>query len=255
MLDKYLILVNKQYPIEQAMPEQFEYDRINIVIPNKEVIESDIVISQDEERSIVSTFIEKETNSAFNQLKAFLLSRGIVVTINEAGRSIEKQQFFRDYYEKDLGNENADIRVAKPNESEHETGLAIDVGVDSVYVRNMKNSILKRKINNYIKPLMYKYIHKNAHKYGFIVRYAKDKQNITGYIYEPWHLRYVGKEYAKEIDKNNLSLEEYIAYKKYLESQKNHSSKIQSQEEFLHDYNKLNCIIDLFDDGFDYGKY
>ena len=54
----------------------------------------------------------------------------------------------------------------------------------------------------------------NAHKFGFIIRYPKDKENITGYNYEPWHLRYVGHELASELHNNNLSLEEYYSLKK-----------------------------------------
>ena len=54
----------------------------------------------------------------------------------------------------------------------------------------------------------FKWIKDNAHNYGFIVRYLKDKENITGYIYEPWHLRYVG-DIAKFLYENNLTLEEY----------------------------------------------
>ena len=57
----------------------------------------------------------------------------------------------------------------------------------------------------------FNYLESIAHLYGFIIRYPKDKENITGYSYEPWHLRYVGQNAAKYIKKNNLTLEEYYA--------------------------------------------
>ena len=57
----------------------------------------------------------------------------------------------------------------------------------------------------------FNYLENIAHLYGFIIRYPKDKENITGYSYEPWHLRYVGQNAAKYIKKNNLTLEEYYA--------------------------------------------
>ena len=92
--------------------------------------------------------------------------------------------------------------IAVPGTSEHQTGLAVDIGFykKGIYDDNFK-------VNDYLNE--FKWIQDNAYKYDFIVRYPKDKENITGYIYEPWHLRYVGN-IAEFIHKHNLCLEEYI---------------------------------------------
>lgn len=97
--------------------------------------------------------------------------------------------------------EDAYKSLACPGYSEHQTGLAVDIGFynDGIYDSNFE-------INNYLEE--FKWINDNAHKYGFIIRYPKDKENITGYIYEPWHLRYIG-DIAKFLKKYELTLEEY----------------------------------------------
>lgn len=85
--------------------------------------------------------------------------------------------------------------VAKPGTSEHNTGLAVDFnGVE----------------DNFYKTKEYKWLMDNAHKYGFIERYQKKWKDCTGIIYEPWHFRYVGKEYAPKIKESGLCLEKYV---------------------------------------------
>ena len=72
----------------------------------------------------------------------------------------------------------------------------------------MNNKIDSDELFN--KEDIYLVIHKYLHKFGFILRYPKDKEDITGYNYEPWHIRYVGKEVASIIYNNNITLEEYV---------------------------------------------
>ena len=97
------------------------------------------------------------------------------------------------------GEEYTNLHIAKPGESEHHTGLAIDIksGDTSPFIISKE----------------YVWLKKNAHKYGFILRYPEGKEEITGYAFEPWHYRYVGKKIAKFITKNNMTLEEYIEKK------------------------------------------
>ncbi len=95
------------------------------------------------------------------------------------------------------GKEKADTYSARPGYSEHQTGLAID----------LKNMALS---NTRLTDDDYKWLEDNSYKYGFIIRFPKDKENITGYQFENWHIRYVGKDNAKIIHDNNLTLEEYI---------------------------------------------
>lgn len=92
---------------------------------------------------------------------------------------------------------------AKPGYSEHQTGLAIDVSVKSI--RNLLDSSFSNTPEG-------KWLDKNAHLYGYIIRYPEDKSSITGYSYEPWHIRYVGVSLATYLYENNLVLEEYYSF-------------------------------------------
>nr|WP_262588498.1 M15 family metallopeptidase [Staphylococcus sp. IVB6181] len=87
--------------------------------------------------------------------------------------------------------------------SEHQTGLAFDVG---------SNRYNKDFLKEYGETPEGKWLAKHAHEYGFILRYPKGKEQITGYQYEPWHFRYVGKKTAKAIYDKQLTLEEYLDY-------------------------------------------
>ncbi len=91
--------------------------------------------------------------------------------------------------------------LSRPGYSEHQTGLAVDIGFykNGVYDDNFL-------IDNYLEEFLW--LEENAYKYGFIVRYPQGKENITGYIYEPWHLRYIGEK-AEFLYKYDLTLEEY----------------------------------------------
>lgn len=97
-------------------------------------------------------------------------------------------------YAQNHAEEMAAKWVAKPNHSEHQTGLAIDINAES----GSNDDV-------------YKWLSENSYKYGFILRYPKEKTEITGIHYEPWHYRYVGKSAAQYIYENQLTLEEYLA--------------------------------------------
>jgi LAS superfamily LD-carboxypeptidase LdcB len=98
-------------------------------------------------------------------------------------------------------NPNANQFSARPGESEHQTGLAIDVSSPSV------GNALTQSFGDSKEG---KWLAENAPEFGFIIRYPKGKESITGYQYEPWHIRYVGKDVAKQIASQNLTLEEYL---------------------------------------------
>lgn len=116
-------------------------------------------------------------------------------------RTYEYQKgLFDRYVEKD-GYENAVLYSAKPRHSEHESGLAYDIGgSDQAYW-------LEEEFENTEEGIWLK---KNSHRFGYILRYPKDKTHITGYIYEPWHFRYVGIEHATNIYERDITLEEYL---------------------------------------------
>ena len=89
--------------------------------------------------------------------------------------------------------------VAVPGTSEHHLGLAVDINSVETSFENTK---------------AFKWLQENAEKYGFVMRYPKDKQSITKIIYEPWHYRYVGVEHAKAMNDLDMCLEEYVEYLK-----------------------------------------
>ena len=147
--------------------------------------------------------LEKETYNHYIKLKNYLQENNIEVGLTGAYRSVEYQSIV---YEKSI-EENGEVytktHVAEPYQSEHHTGLCLDLGV-------INNGICNRKELNDQEQEQFNFIHKNIHKFGFILRYPKGKEDITKYFYEPWHLRYVGVIPATIIYENNLTLEEYL---------------------------------------------
>lgn len=103
-------------------------------------------------------------------------------------------------YSQEEAQQKAGTVVAVPGTSEHETGLALDIVAESyqVLTEDQENTAEQQ------------WLMKNAHRYGFILRYPKGKSEITGICYEPWHYRYVGQEAAKVIYEEGLCLEEYL---------------------------------------------
>ena len=95
--------------------------------------------------------------------------------------------------------------VALPGSSEHQTGLAMDIAY-------MKNGIYSDDVKDSDKEV--EWMKKNSYKYGFILRYPKGKEEITGYDYEPWHYRFVGINLAKILYDQNITMEEYYSLKR-----------------------------------------
>ena len=184
------ILVNKENPL----PENYEAPKIIEIdnpyytpfIPGTKLTISSIV------------------NNAFQYLKEDVKKQGYELWIDSGYRTREYQEIVLQNYIKEMG-EVAYEKVALPGTSEHESGLAIDCGVvmDGKYFDELPENA----------PIT-KWIHENCYKYGFILRYPKGKEEITGYKYEPWHLRYVGPKLAKYLTENNLTLDEYYLNKR-----------------------------------------
>lgn len=115
------------------------------------------------------------------------------------------EDYQRGLYENSINNNgkaHADKYSARPGHSEHQTGLAVDI------------SNIPGVIDGFEKYEEYTWVLANAHKYGFIERYPKGKESITGYSYEPWHYRYIGVEAATIIHNEQITFEEYAV--KYL---------------------------------------
>ena len=133
---------------------------------------------------------------AYNVLKSDSSVLGLNIYASSGYRSYSDQKYIYDNYVRMDGMVKADTYSARAGYSEHQTGLAIDLNTVDMSFDGTSES-------NWLKD--------NCWKYGFIIRYPKDKENITGYMYEPWHIRYVGKELARVLYNNGnwLSLEEY----------------------------------------------
>lgn len=138
---------------------------------------------------------------AFELLAKEAKKEGLSIIAMSSYRSYKYQENLYNRYVQSDGKEDADTYSGRPGFSEHQTGLAVDV----------YNG--KEDYTNFEKTEEFKWMQQNAHKYGFILRFPKDKTNETGYQYESWHYRYVGNEIATYIHKNKLCYEEYYVQK------------------------------------------
>lgn len=140
--------------------------------------------------------LNKEVMEAYNLMKSDATSLGLTIYISSGYRSYSYQQKLYNNYVSHSGKEGADTYSARPGHSEHQTGTCFDLNtIDDSFANTNEG----------------KWVNENAYLYGFIIRYPKGKESITGYQYESWHLRYVGKELAKELYNNGnwKTLEEY----------------------------------------------
>ncbi|WP_068792354.1 M15 family metallopeptidase [Brevibacillus laterosporus] len=179
------VLVNKQYKLPDSYkPQDLVYPDVPFLFQEK----------------IEKRMMRQEAADALQQLFAGAKQEGIMLAGVSAYRSHTTQtNLFNRYVKKD-GEEAAKKYSAEPGHSEHETGLAIDVS----------GSTGKCAAEDCFEGTPEAvWLADHAHEYGFIIRYPKGKEAITGYQYEPWHLRYVGKEAAGEIHDKGITLEEY----------------------------------------------
>ncbi len=109
----------------------------------------------------------------------------------------EVQKWLNQGYNEQKAKEKAGTIVAVPGTSDHNLGLAVDLNSVETSFENTRQ---------------FTWLQEHAAEYGFVMRYPKDKQDITRIIYEPWHYRYVGKEHAAEMNRLNMCLEEYVEY-------------------------------------------
>ena len=120
-------------------------------------------------------------------------------------RSYDTQKYLFQYFtQRDGSEEKANQISARAGESEHQSGLAMDVSSESVNYR---------LVVSFGETKEYEWLRDNAHRFGYVVRYLKGKEHITEYTYEPWHLRYVGVDLALELYENNISYEEYLFFR------------------------------------------
>ena len=180
----YLILINKENHING------DYVPKDLVIPNVRFRVADDMCR--EMRLDAANALQKMFNDAKNE--------GINLIAISGYRSYEYQ---KEVYDKSVateGQEYTNNYVAIPGTSEHQSGLVMDLLSDEY-------SSLDEGFEN---TKAFQWLKENMSNYGFILRYPRGKEDITGYDYEPWHLRYVGVEAAKEIMSQGITLEEYL---------------------------------------------
>lgn len=177
----YLMLVNKNNMLD------------------KDYIPHDLVDSKSKYKEGI--LVCKKVYKMFNLMKKDALLKGYNIDIMSGYRDYDYQVNIYNNLVRDKGLNYAFRYIAMGGCSEHQTGLAIDICVYRDNNCYIEHDIIYMEEINWVKE--------NAHKYGFILRYPEDKEDITGYNYEGWHFRYVGNA-ASYIYFNNLTLEEYL---------------------------------------------
>ncbi len=138
--------------------------------------------------------LDPTVKEQFDKLCEAAKKDGLNIYLHSGFRSYSFQQEIYTNYTNLYGSETADTFSARPGHSEHQTGLAIDVNTVDDSFAGTPEAI---------------WLEEHAHEYGFIIRYPEDKVDITGYKYEPWHIRYLGDE-AEKVYRSGLCLEEYL---------------------------------------------
>lgn len=180
-------LVNKEFGLPDGyIPE-------DLVRPNVEFSFG----KQDIEKSYMREEAAKALEDMFNGAK----KSGITLYAVSGYRSYDRQTVLFGAEVDRVGEEKAVQAVAYPGNSEHQTGLAMDISSKSA------DFLLTEEFGETKEG---KWLKENAHLYGFILRYPEGKESITQYKYEPWHFRYVGIKSAKDIYENDWTLEEYF---------------------------------------------
>lgn len=180
------------------------YKNTNYIIANKYYyLGKDYVPNNlekiDSKYSINNGILVHDAKVEFEQMAKQAQKEGYTIRAISTYRSYDYQnRLYNNYIEKD-GKQSADRYSARPGFSEHQTGLAVDV--DNI----------KETYTNFGKTKEFIWMQENAYKYGFILRYTKETEFITGYLNEEWHYRYVGTNISTYIHNNPMTYEEYFA--------------------------------------------
>ncbi|WP_430788863.1 D-alanyl-D-alanine carboxypeptidase family protein [Virgibacillus flavescens] len=181
-----LVLVNKNH----SLPS--DYIPEDLIAPNVP-----FPFTQD----LPKRYMRKEAAHALEDLVKASEKAGVELYAQSGFRSYDRQEsIFASNAARD-GEEAANKYSARPGESEHQTGLTMDVTSPAINF-NLNTNFGDTEEGKWVKA--------HAHEYGFIIRYPKGKEDITKYQFEPWHLRYVGKEAATVIHEKGITLEEYL---------------------------------------------
>ncbi|MBQ5389876.1 MAG: M15 family metallopeptidase [Clostridia bacterium] len=139
--------------------------------------------------------LHPDAKTAFENMQAAAAAEGVTLKIISDFRPYAQQYSTYNNYSARDGKEMADRYSARPGHSEHQTGLAMDIN-------SLRTSFANTAAG--------KWLSAHCAEYGFIIRYGADKEEKTGFMYEPWHIRYLGTELAKAVTESGLCLEEYL---------------------------------------------
>ena len=148
----------------------------------------------------MSQSMREDAAAALEEMFAAAKADGITLSIVSGYRSYSKQSTIYTRKKSSQGQEAADRVSARPGTSEHQLGLAMDVARKGSSQLNTKFGTTPEG----------KWVSANAHRFGFIVRYLQNYEDVTGYMYEPWHVRYVGTEHAAKLYESGLPMEMYM---------------------------------------------
>lgn len=185
-----LSLVNKEYFLDDYKPNDLVRPKVKFSFGNQDIEKS---------------YMRKEAATALEEMFQQAEKEGIYLYAVSGYRSYERQKEILEAEIASVGKEKAEQAVARPGRSEHQTGLAMDITSES------ENFLLTENFGEQKEGI---WLREHAHQFGFILRYPKGKENITGYKYEPWHFRYVGKKAAATIYKHGWTFEEYFQHVK-----------------------------------------
>lgn len=207
---------NPEEPVPEEAAEEPEF---GILVENPENI--DVIVNK--KRHLPENYVPEDlvpltdvptvlSNPEVNQLRkvAYEALKDLFTAAKEEGYELHARSGYRSYYTQaslyasyveNYGKDAADKYSAKPGQSEHQTGLSMDITCEAV------NFKLDTTFGDTEEG---KWVAENAHRYGFIIRYPKGKEEITGYAYEPWHIRYLGVDLAEKVYESGLTLEEYF---------------------------------------------
>ncbi|MCR2820158.1 M15 family metallopeptidase [Lederbergia panacisoli] len=182
-----LALVNKEFALPGSyIPDDLVRPKVPFSFGNQDIEKS---------------YLRKEAGSALEKMFSAAKESNIHLFAVSGYRSYARQESILNNEIGKVGEEEALQAVAFPGKSEHQTGLAMDISSESVQY------LLVEEFEDTDEG---KWLKENAHRFGFILRYPKDKEKITGYQFEPWHFRYVGEKNAQIMYKNGWTLEEFF---------------------------------------------
>lgn len=208
-------------PVEPSeQPDTEQPSTTPPVVPAQEKLENGYIVGQQlpKEPTIVNGVViankkyplpasynkgeDPNARAAFDKMATAAKAEGIELVAFSGFRSYEYQKTLYDRYVSRDGKDAADRYSARPGHSEHQTGLAFDIGEKDREDLWLTSAFGETKAGQWLAQ--------NSHKFGFILRYPKGKESITGFMHEAWHFRYLGEDLAKKVYEAGVTLEEYL---------------------------------------------